>query len=181
MANKKGREGMLLVSVDNATTPTAFVDISTQDNPSILALNWYEHDNVTDVEENPSEEKADASTRRTMRFGYTAESNIAKSATITFTMLNDPSDPMTKLLLEAEAAGTTVPMWDADGDPSAVTDSNDPVRGVAGNFSLLVRKSKPVKGLQTYQVTATVATLPFLTIADSAADATAVGAIGRST
>jgi hypothetical protein len=180
--NLKGPEGLLLISVNSVSAPTALVDIPNQVRADILDLNWFEHCNVTDVDGNFTETKADATTRKTARLRWEAEAGITRAGEVTFSMLNDNTDKMTKLILAAWNAGKTIPAWDLDYDPrlidaDAVTDGVV-ASGLVANFSIEVRMQKPVKGLQTMQVTLKVETNPLWIVVNATADVSAIGTIG---
>lgn len=157
MAKAKGSEARFLVSVDDNTSSSAvLVDL---DGSNHTSAEWLENLRVTDEENNFSSSKVDSTDREAMRNGFETEDVVSIGSEITFSMFNVPGDLMVDYFVNAWLNRTTVPCWAADGDPDNASVSR-PVQGLAANFSVEIRPSRPVKGLQVYAVTLTASSKP---------------------
>lgn len=157
MAKAKGSEGRFLVSVDDNTSgsPT----LVALDGTNHTSTEWLENLRVTDEENNFSSTKVDSTDREAMRNGFETEDVVSIGSEITFSMFNVPGDVMVEFFTNAWLNRTTVPCWAADGDPNAAS-TERPVQGLIANFSVEMRPSRPVKGLQVYAVTLTASSKP---------------------
>lgn len=156
MAKLRGPQGYLLAGVDSGATPTEFEPLVSNVLATILASGptaWFDLRRVTDVEGNFSDNKVDTTDREAARERWQEEDIVTRKGEKTFTIFNDPSDKLAQLLIAAWDAGIEVPLWDLDQNPYLATDAA-PVKGFLANFTLGMRESKPIQGMQTFQVTA---------------------------
>lgn len=153
----KGHEGRFLVSVDDNTSDTP--TLVPLDGTNHTTTEWLENLRVTDEDNNFTSTKVDSTDREAAREGFETEDAVSIGSEISFTMFNIPGDVMVDFFINAWLNQTTVPCWSADGDPDAAT-TGRPVQGLVANFSVEMRPSRPVKGLQTFQVTLTASSKP---------------------
>lgn len=146
----------LMAVADNTADPAVLVDF---DGTNHTSTDWLENVRVTDEDGNFTASKVDTTDREAARAGFETEEVTTSKAEISFTMFNDPSDPHVDYFVNAWVNKTTVPAWSADGDPEAASTSR-PVAGVLANWSVELRPSRPVKGMQTWAVTLTASSQP---------------------
>lgn len=157
MAKVRGADARFLMAVDdNTLSVPALVAL---DGTNHTTTDWLENLRLTDEDDNFTATKVDTTDREAARAGFETEDVTTSKGEISFTMFNDPGDPHVAYFVDAWNAKTTVPAWSADGDPTAASTSR-PVSGLAANWSVELRKSRPVKGMQTWAVTLTAASKP---------------------
>ena len=154
-----GSAGRLLINVDDNTSGAP--SLVAFDGSNHTSASWLENKRVTDEDNNFEPTRIDSTDREAARQGFETEVSVSIKGEISFTMFNVEGDPMVSFFQDAGINRTFIPAWSADGDPTdAAISSTNPVQGLLANFSVSVRPSKPVKGLQTLAVTMTAATKP---------------------
>lgn len=161
MPKLKGPHGYLLVGAD-ASPATALVSITSGVTATMLVqsgLVWHDAGRATDVDGNFTDNKSDVTDRVAARNFWQAEDNISRKGELTFTLLNHTDDKIAQLLIKAWNTQTLVSLLDLDQNPANATDAA-PVKGFGGLFSLGMRTTKPIGGVQAFQVTASVVDYP---------------------
>lgn len=154
MAKVRGADSRFLLAVDDNTSGTpALVAF---DGTNHTTTDYLESTVLTDADGNFTASKIDTTDRGAARQGLETEEVATSKAEVSFTMFNDPSDKFVGYFVDAWVNKTTVPAWDADGDPTAAS-TGRPVAGILANWSVELRRAAPVKGMQTYQITLTAA------------------------
>lgn len=157
MPKVRGADARFLMAVDdNELTTPALVAL---DGTNHTSVEWLENKKLTDADGNFTASKVDTTDREAAREGFETEEVATSKAELSFTMFHQPGDPHVAYFINAWRNKTTVPAWDADGDPEAASTSR-PVSGIVANWSVEMRPTRPVKGMQAWQVTLTAASLP---------------------
>lgn len=125
------------------------------------ANNVTEFDNVVDLSDNFTPVTADATTRSTAKSGWEAEQTVLNSGQITFDMHALRGDTVTDAIIDAFLNQTLIAFADMDGTLSNTAGWVANTQGLVANFSVGATLSKPVKGIQTWSVTLTIAEYPF--------------------
>ena len=119
------------------------------------SLTWVEVTNIQDLTDNFTSEDIDITTRATAASGWNAVAKGPKNGEISFTILLDPDDTFAQALLAAWLDSTPITVLDMTGDKDEAG-----TFGLAANFSVGMTLSKPVKGVQTGDVTLAVYSYP---------------------
>lgn len=119
---------------------------------------WNELDNVMDVDDTFESDKVDTTTRAEAKKGWASEINTTKKGTFKFTMRWKPGDAGFEMLRNAWLANSEVALLDLDGPFGAA--ENEGNQGFVGNFTVSFGIKRPVKGIQTVEVTASLSSLP---------------------
>ena len=116
---------------------------------------WEEQDNVVDLTDNFSPTEADVTTRATAKLGWEATAVVLKAGEITFNAIVKAGDEFVAALFDAFLNGTEICLMD-------LSASEDPpgAFGLAANFSVAITHAKPVKGVQTIDVTLKISSFP---------------------
>lgn len=118
-------------------------------------LDFVEVTNIQDLTDNFTSEEVDITTRATAALGWTATAQTIKNGEITFTILQDADDVFVQALMAAFLASGTITVMDLTGDKDVAGNF-----GLAANFSVGMTFPKPVKGVQTADVTLKVQSYP---------------------
>jgi hypothetical protein len=118
-------------------------------------LTWTEITNIQDLTDNFTAEEVDITTRATAQAGWSAVAQTIKNGEITFTMLMDLDDAFVQALMAAFLASSEIAVADLTGDKDVSGNF-----GLAANFSVGMTFPKPVKGVQTADVTLKVSSRP---------------------
>lgn len=116
---------------------------------------WVEQTNIADLTDNFTPTTVDITTRATAQLGWEATANVLKAGEIRWTMQALHGDAFVDAIMAAFLAGTPIALMDLSG-----ADDDVGAFGLAANFSIAVTHAKPVKGIQTLEVTATVYNYP---------------------
>jgi hypothetical protein len=119
-------------------------------------LSWTEIVNVVDLTDNFTPTEVDVTTRQTAAFGWEASAIVLNAGEITWGMLVEENDTAFDALINAFLTKTAISLLDMTGEKTD-TDSI----GLVGNFTIGMTFGKPVKGVQTAEVTAKLFTFPF--------------------
>lgn len=119
------------------------------------SVTWDLVANIQDESDNFSAEEVDITTRATAALGWSAVATTIKNGEVTFTVLMEAADTLVTALMEAFLASTPVPMMFLTGDKDAAGNF-----GLAANWSVSMTFPKPVKGVQTADVTLKVFSFP---------------------
>lgn len=109
---------------------------------------WVEVTNIGDETDNFTAEEVDTTTRETAQEGWGSTVFTTKTGEVTFTILIEPGDTFTQKLLDAYFNSEPIALLFLTGDK----DDEDSI-GVGGNWSVSMSFPKPVKGVQTADVT----------------------------
>ena len=120
-----------------------------------LDATWIEFDNVMDVDNQFQSEKVDTTTRAEAKLGWASEIQTIKSGVMTVTMRHKPGDTAFEAFRDAWLFGKEIALLDLDGPIDELGNS-----GLVGNFTLSYNFKKPVKGIMTVEVTASVSSYP---------------------
>lgn len=118
-------------------------------------LTWVEVTNIQDLTDNFTAEEVDITTRATAATGWNATATTIKNGEITFTVLMETDDAFVQELMDNFLASTPITVLDMTGDKDT-----DGTFGLAANFSVGMTFPKPVKGVQTADVTLKVQSYP---------------------
>lgn len=118
-------------------------------------LTWIEVTNITDLTDNFEAEEVDITTRATAASGWDATARTVKSGEITFGIIMESDDSFVDAIMEAFLASSTITLMDLTGDREVAGN-----KGLAANFSVGMTFNKPVKGVQTADVTLKVQSRP---------------------
>ena len=118
-------------------------------------LTWVEVTNIQDLTDNFTAEEVDITTRASAQLGWSATATTIKNGEITFSVLQDADDAFVQALMAAFLASTPITVLDMTGDKDT-----DGTFGLAANFSVSATFPKPVKGVQTVDVTLKVYSYP---------------------
>lgn len=143
---------MPLFGKDAKTYYSATLKTSTSDADG---KTWIEATNVADESDNFTAEEVDITTRATAALGWSATATTIKNGEVTFTAMMDTGDALVAALMAAFLAATPIAMMfltGADDEPGNF--------GLAANWSVSMTFPKPVKGVQTADVTLKVQSFP---------------------
>jgi hypothetical protein len=118
-------------------------------------LSWTEVTNIQDLTDNFTSEEVDTTTRATAALGWSSTVQTIKNGEITFTMLMENDDTFVQAMMDAFLTSGTITVLDMTGSKDA-----DGTFGLAANFSVGMTFPKPVKGVQTADVTLKVQSFP---------------------
>lgn len=118
-------------------------------------MTWVEVTNIQDLTDNFTSEEVDITTRATAALGWSATAQTIKNGEITFTVLMDSADVLVAALVAAWLASGEIAILDMTGDKDEAG-----TFGLAANFSVGLTFPKPVKGVQTADVTLKVSSYP---------------------
>lgn len=118
-------------------------------------LTWTEVTNVADLTDNFTPTEADVTTRATAAGGWEATAVVLNAGEVSFTMLVEENDTIYDAVVAAFLGQTPITMMDLTGAKTS-TESI----GLAANFSVALTFNKPVKGVQTADVTLKVFQYP---------------------
>jgi hypothetical protein len=119
-------------------------------------VTWGEVTNIQDENDNFTAEEVDITTRATAKLGWSATATTIKNGEVTFTVLMERGDTLVKALMTAFLNATPITMMFLTGDKTSGTDNF----GLAANWSVSMTFPKPVKGVQTADVTLKVYSYP---------------------
>ncbi len=119
------------------------------------SVTWVEKTNIQDENDNFSAEEVDITTRATAALGWSATATTIKNGEVTFGILMETGDTLVDALMTAFLAGDPVAMLFMTGSIDA-----DGTFGLAANWSVSMTFPKPVKGVQTADVTLKVQSFP---------------------
>lgn len=118
-------------------------------------VTWEEFDNLQDETDNFTSEEVDITTRATAKLGWSATATTIKNGEVTFTILMESGDTLVDALMAAFLASTPITMMFL----SAAEDVAGAF-GLAANWSVSMTFPRPVKGVQTADVTLKVQSFP---------------------
>jgi hypothetical protein len=118
-------------------------------------LDWVEQENVIDVTDNFGSTDVDSTTRGTAKRGWEASESILNSGEIKFNMKVLHGNTFVDAILSAAINKTKVALMDM----SSASDVEGAF-GLAANFAISFTHAKPVKGIQTIDITAKVSSFP---------------------
>lgn len=125
------------------------------DSNTAATVTWTERSNLQDENDNFSAEEIDVTTRASAQLGWGQTLRTTKNAEITFTILMIPGDEFVSALMSAFLNSAEIPLMFLNGD------KDDPGNfGVAANWSVSMTFAKPVKGVQTADVSVKVSSFP---------------------
>lgn len=119
------------------------------------SLTWTEETNVADLTDNFTPTEVDITTRATAQLGWEASATVLKAGEIRWTMQALHGDDFVDAIMSAFLNSTPIALMDLSGASTV-----DGAFGLAANFSISVTHAKPVKGIQTLDVTAKVYSYP---------------------
>jgi hypothetical protein len=119
------------------------------------SVTWVEQDNVGDLTDNFTPTDVDITTRATAKLGWGASATVLNEGEIRFNMQARHGDDFVDAIFNAFINKTPVALMDMSA-ASTVEGSF----GLAANFSISLTHAKPVKGIQTVDVTAKVRSFP---------------------
>lgn len=111
-------------------------------------VTWTEQGNLTDETDNFTSEDIDITTRATAKSGWQAYASGPKSGEVTFTSMMEPGDSLADALMQAFLNSTPIAMLFLSGPIDS-----DGSFGLAANWTVSCRFPRPVKGVQTIEVT----------------------------
>ena len=117
----------------------------------VADVSWTLAENIQDETDNFSAEEVDITTRATAALGWSATATTIKNGEVSFTVLMEKSDALVTLLMAAFVASTPVTMLFLSGAGGV---------GLGANWSVSMTFPKPVKGVQTANVTLKVQSGP---------------------
>ncbi len=130
---------------------TYYSDTPLDDSNGVEDLTWTLADNIQDESDNFSAEEVDITTRATAALGWSATATTIKNGEVTFGVLMSASDPLVSLLMSAFLDSQPVTMLFLSGSGGF---------GLGANWSVSMQFPKPVKGVQTADVTLKVQSFP---------------------
>jgi hypothetical protein len=120
------------------------------------AINWGEIVNVVDLTDNFTPTEVEVTTRQTAALGWEASAIVLNAGEITWGMLVEEDDAAFDALINAFLTKSAISLLDMTGPHNTNTSI-----GLVGNFTIGMTFGKPVKGVQTAEVTAKLFTYPF--------------------
>lgn len=123
---------------------------------------WTEEDNVIDLTDNFTPTEVDITTRATAKDGWEASATVLKAGEIRWNMQNAHGNTFVDALWDAFLNSTPIALMDL-----SAADDVDGAFGLAANFSISISLTKPVKGVQTMDVTAKVYSFPEWVVIES--------------
>lgn len=123
-------------------------DLLDGDSTTVATATWVEVTNIGDETDNFTAEEVDTTTRETAEEGWGSTIFTVKQGEVTFTILMETGDVFTTKLLNAYFNSAAIALLFLTGDK----DDADSI-GVGGNWSVSMSFPKPVKGIQTADVT----------------------------
>jgi len=118
-------------------------------------LTWTEQDNIADLTDNFTPTEVDITTRATAKLGWEASATVLKAGEIRWTMQALHGGTFVDAIMAAFLDSKPIALMDLSGDSGT-----EGAFGLAANFSIAVTHAKPVKGVQTLDVTAKVYSYP---------------------
>lgn len=116
---------------------------------------WVEEDNVIDLTDNFASTDVDTTTRATAKRGWEASESVLSSGEIRWNMKALHGDAFVDAIFAAAINKTKVALMDMSAASTVAG-----AFGLAANFAISLTHAKPVKGIQTVDVTAKVSTYP---------------------
>ena len=118
-------------------------------------VTWVEQDNISDLTDNFSPTEVDITTRATAKLGWEASATVLKSGEIRFTMMALHGDDFVDAIFDAFLNSTPLALMDL-----SAANTVEGAFGLAANFSVSLSHAKPVKGVQTLDITLKVYSFP---------------------
>lgn len=119
------------------------------------SVSWTEVSNIQDESDNFTAEEVDITTRATAQLGWSATATTIKNGEVTFTVLMETGDTLVSALMDSFLNSTPITMMFLTGDKD-----EDGNFGLAANWATSMTFPKPVKGVQTADVTLKVYSFP---------------------
>ena len=116
---------------------------------------WVEQENVADLTDTYTPTDVDITTRATAKTGWEATATILKAGDISFNMQVLHGDSFVDAIFTAFLNSTPIALMDL-----TAADTVDGAFGLAANFAVSLTQAKPVKGVQTVDVTLKVREYP---------------------
>lgn len=120
------------------------------------SMSWTEEANVIDLTDTFTPTDVDITTRETAQLGWEATATVLKAGEKRRKERVDEGVTMLGLHVPTNLASTPIALMDLSGDK----DTDDGAFGLAANFSIAISMAKPVKGVQTMDVTAKIYNYP---------------------
>lgn len=116
---------------------------------------WVEQDNIGDLTDTFTPTDVDITTRATAKLGWEATATVLKAGEIRFNMQVKHSDTFVTAIIDAFLNSTPIALMDL-----TAASTVEGAFGLASNFSVSWSAGKPVKGVQTMDVTLKVYSFP---------------------
>lgn len=116
---------------------------------------WLEQENVIDLTDTFTPTDVDVTTRATAKLGWEASATVLKAGEIRWNMQNLHGDTFVDALWDAFLNSEPIALMDL-----SAADDVEGAFGLAANFSVAISLAKPVKGIQTMDVTVKIFNYP---------------------
>ncbi len=134
---------------------TYLCDTLLADDNAAADADWNLIENIQDESDNFSAEDVDITTRATAALGWSATATTIKSGEVTFGILMEPGDTTVTALMNAFLNTSPIALMFLTGSKD-----DEGNFGLASNWSVSMTFPKPVKGVQTANVTLKVYSFP---------------------